>query len=528
MQFQKQLCAFFLLLIPVLLYSQNNQKIISIDSEVYNELETLYLEQGYALPSQSRPWSADQFDKAIEVLDPAKLSPAGRTTLEHIRSALKPRLLLHDKKLLGFNTALNTNLEVYIRSNPAKTTWEHGYEERLPLLTVPFELWLFNGFYADLEITLKEEYRAISEDPKNYTNIPRKLTYFDLYFPFTAFFSLGGNHWNIQFGRDRVDWGNGNTGNMMISSFVDFYDFLKFDTYWKNFKFISLYAILDPWTKPGEETAGELYKAFFGHRLEFSFLKRFSIAVAEAMIFGGKYPSLRDFNPLMIFHNWYITEYGNSMMTIEVNVNPYKWVNLYLQYAMDEFQTPYEEEQGAGGRSAANGILGGLKGALPLGKGHLGFNAELAKTDPWLYNRTPPLTKYTARRMIWSFILPDGYEWVDKPLGYRYGPDAIVQNYSLNYSIAGFFTTGISFQIRDHGEMSIDTPFATGREAQSLKTPTGILETTRVLKLGGEIFPFRFLSIGSNLYWINTTNSGHVAGVTENDIEWITFIKFRL
>ncbi len=48
------------------LYSQNFQKIIPLDSDIYKYIDNIYLEQGMAYPSTARPWSEDEL---IHIID---------------------------------------------------------------------------------------------------------------------------------------------------------------------------------------------------------------------------------------------------------------------------------------------------------------------------------------------------------------------------------------------------------------------------------------------------------------------------
>lgn len=517
----------------------NEQKIIPYDSPVYEALDAIYLASGFARPSHTRPITVDEARRLLLQIDAATLPMGVRHTYRYVREALQQRFLYREGRGFRFNSGIGLNVETYLHANDQRETWVHGYEERLPLADIPLELWLFDGFYANTTLTLKEEYRAITAELQNYTNIPVTLNYLDWYFPFRAFFSIGGDHWNFQFGRDKVTWGNGHTGNLMLSDFCDFHDFVRFTTYWRSFKFTSVYIVLDSWLKPDElpptpaptgwyENYGELYKAFFAHRLDFRLFDRVGLSLTEAVVFGNKYPELRDFNPLMIFHNWFIPERANSLLTVEAEVNPFRWVSLYGQYAIDEFQTAYEIEEGSGGRPGAAGYLFGCDVQLPLWAGFVGVSAEYALTDPWLYNRWHPLTRYTSRRRIWSYIPPDGYEWVDKPLGYGAGPDAEVQSYRLGYKVWGGFELFCEYSMERKGEMHVGSQYELGPAATSLKTPTGVVKTTSVVHGHAEVSPFRFLSVGSDLYYVFIENAGHVAGTTQQDWEWICFMKISL
>ena len=54
---RKLILCLLALLIPVLLFAYNGQKVIPLESEVYSAIDTLYLLEGKALPSTTRPWT---------------------------------------------------------------------------------------------------------------------------------------------------------------------------------------------------------------------------------------------------------------------------------------------------------------------------------------------------------------------------------------------------------------------------------------------------------------------------------------
>lgn len=541
------------------LTAQNGQTIIPTGDPFYAHLRSLYLQQGLSPPSSSTPYSVDEALRSLSRIRPELLSEAAREVFERLYEGLEARVLYHEDGMLAFNAGLEVNVEAYLNTNgeqvspdawaersDAYNLWEHGYEQRLPFLTIPLEAWIGGGFYATAELTARNERRAFiprTEDQKlNPTNIPVDLRGLDLYLPFRTFLSLGGPHWNVQFGRDRISWGYGSSGNMAISDIADFHDFLRFTTYWSVFKFTAAYIVAEPWLTPAESTrwkdeerAGwyanrnEEYKAFYGHRLEARFFDRVNLSLTELIVFGNKYPELlKDLNPIMVFHNWYYEERANDSMGLEIEINPWKMLTLYGQYYMDDFQTAYELEEGSGGRPGAAGYIAGVHGVFPLWRGYLNGVGEWALTDPWLYNRWHPLTKFTHRRRLWSYLPPDGYYYVDKPLGYRYGPDAIVWYASVGYDAPGLFGVSVDYTDLHKGEMTTETPYEVSPEASQRTTPTGVVERKQVLHVEGAARLYGDVWAGGHIYWSRRTNAGHEAGRSSEDVELAVFLKASL
>ena len=492
---------------PGRLWAQNDQSIMPVSWDKYDDLDKIFLESGEPPPFSSRPYSVDEIKRNLARINPGRLSLAGKTAYRAIEEDLKKKTLARHRDGLALNASLEMNIEGYYHTDE-EAQWIHGYEERLPMLDIPLEAWLGNILYANLTLTLREEHCLVSEAAGNYSNVISSAYELAGYTPFQAFFALGGKHWSLRFGRDVLSWGNGFTGNMVLSDYADFHDSLYFTTYWDFFKFSAAYISLDPWLTPAEVSAGvgvnDPYKAFFGHRVEFILFRRLNVALTETVIFGNYYPELRDLNSLMIFHNWNIPKRSNSLMSLELDYNPYKWVNLYGQVAMDEYQTSYEIEAGTGGNPRAMGYIAGAETFLPLGRGYLEAGFEWAQTDPWLYNRETPLLNFINRRRIWSFY-SDSYMYVDKPLGYYTGPDSRVLSFRLGYSVSGAYSTMLEVRLVAQGENDLYTDYPSDSEsaaASRMTTPTGTPQQTLIFHLMGEVFPSEKLTLGGDIYLV--------------------------
>ncbi len=535
----------------VLIQAQNNQKIIPLDSELYNIMDLLFLEQGLSRPSTARPWSEDEVIFMLENIDYQAISEAGRKGLDFIDSSIdKPLSFKKGSGPVRAGASLELNFEAYLKNvlkesgtdDDSPYQWMYGYEDRLPLVNIPLEMEFYDFFYADVELELKEEPNVIEEIDNNYTNIITDPMHINLQFPFRTFLSAGDRNWNIQFGRDNLSWGNGFTGNMMLNDNSEYYDFVKGSAWWKKFKFSTVYISLEPWltedeqmdnpviTKNGAEFDEELYKAFFGHRLEFAISPRISMALSESVIFGRKYPDLKDFNPFMIFHNWYIEERANSLISAEIDITPFKGISVYGQVAVDQFQTSGEKDtygDNADSLPNAYGFLAGIRGLKIVADGYLTGNIEYAYTNPWMYTSNHTLLSYTSRWRVISNVKGDtGYKIYDKPLGYESGPDSRIIYTNIDYTVPDYYSIGLETTYRQQGENTIYTEYASGNDPTSLKTPSGDNPVHQVItRLNGEIKLKENLKVGNRLYWSWEYNADHIRRAVRNRIEWIPFIS---
>jgi len=524
---------------------KNYQRIIPLSSPLYREIDRLYLLAGKSRPSLSRPWSADEAKKAFEVL-PDNFLDSVSDSAALIKREIEFGIEKTGEKKSALKISPEINIEGHIKTNDDRKEWEHGYEKRPPLLHIPFEGWFFTSLFMDIELAIKEEY-AVVNLTDNYLNIPVGLSEIDWYFPFRAFISFGGEHWNIQIGRDKTSWGAGLISNMIISDYSDFYNLLKFSIYWERFKFIAVYMTFDPWLTGSEkdyrkamvaedkdlggdyQDFNELFKAFMGHRIEVKILDNLSLALTEAHVIGNKYLTFTELNPVFVFHNLFTPEYTNVIFALEADYTPFNGFNIYFQFAMDEFQVPgYEDADTT--RPGAMGFLGGLTFIKQAYDGYLSFNLEAALTDPYLYNRWHPNTRLTNRRRLWSYY-HDRYDYINKPIGYRYGPDAIVMYGAVQYEKPDKYKTAVDakYTLLGAKNKSLDEIDSYNRNkiAANLSTPSGTVESDLIFGLHGMLQFTKRISFASDIYYIHINNYQNTSGNTINDFEFTASAKFK-
>ncbi|MFP4363919.1 MAG: hypothetical protein ACLFR1_08615 [Spirochaetia bacterium] len=559
------LCIFLVFLLsPVSVTAQvNQQNIVSTDSPLYEYIEAVYIAEGFAPPSESRPWTQEEFRRYIRNIRPHISSDSSHALVETLESELATNSLFqfsdddnsHVVSWFRFNTEAEAAIEGFWHENLHNSEnytqgtydWIHGYEERKELINLPLELWVGPILYMHSSLTLREEYNTISltqsqasqlpeaaaEVEQNNWNLPNiALPKLDLYFPFRAFLSLGGPHWNVSFGRDRLDWGNGNTGNLVLSDYSHWFDFGRLRLYWPFFSFDTVYGVMDHWLGDGTNIE---YKAYLGRRLEFTLFDRLLFSITESMAFGNQEPLLfRDLNPLMIFHNWSDPDRCNSSIAIDLSVTPIRFIEVYAQAVMDEFMTSYESDRDGGGGPGVFGVLGGLEFYYPIGAGYLRSYFEGAYTDPWLYNRrATPL--FTNVRRYWSFVT-NSFEYVVKPLGYEYSPDTILLEGHVSYTRPAMYSFAFAAASLWKGEQVLESEYTPSTD---ISTPSGNVEHSLIFHLSAEasintitglllhtdIPLLNHISIGSNIYYRLRTNLHHIPDAASADLETSFYIQ---
>ena len=92
MKLSRMLLPVFCLLVffglPQVLLAVNLNRIYPADSAVYRAIEQLYIQQGYAIPSTSGPWSADELLRMLNRLDQVGLNPQQQALADRIEADL--------------------------------------------------------------------------------------------------------------------------------------------------------------------------------------------------------------------------------------------------------------------------------------------------------------------------------------------------------------------------------------------------------------------------------------------------------
>jgi len=530
-----------LCILPCGAETSNRQRIIALDSEVYQDIDALYMMNGFAPPSYARPWSEDEIDHILSKLQPEKLTGPAKLAYENIQKKLSKKLLFGKEEKAFASISGTVNLEGFFKTNDDRKEWVHGYEERLPLFDIPFEFWLWDHMYIDVDLSIREAHDVLYDSDYDYSNIPENIKYIDPSIPYRAFMSVGGRNWNVQMGRDKISWGNGETGNMVLSDWADWYNFIKFTTYWKVLKFSFVYAGLESYLTPEEkefdkreqgdglvqgnyENFRERYKAFLAHRLEARITDKFTMAATEGIIFGNKYPEFGNMNPVSIFHSVFAPEYSNVIFSLEADYAIFRGFDLYAQVAMDEMKLSIENSESA--RPTALGYMLGTRYLFPAGDGIVKLTLEGAYTDPYLYNRWHPLTRFTVRRRYWSY-LDDGYLYLDKATGYRYGPDAVVGYLAGEYRIPSDLMLKADITLKYLGEKNTSLSEITSYHTDKKTTPTGTVERELDIGLHADKVLSRHFSVGGDMYYINIDNFGNVSGETINDFEFALHFSYK-
>lgn len=321
------------------------------------------------------------------------------------------------------------------------------------------ETWPAESFYGYSELSVGNTYTLKNDfgSARFATNIlalppPADPADIDLNMPYRAFVAAGGDHWSLQIGRDRLSWGAGQSGNLMVSDSFKYHNMARVTTFSDRFKYTFVTSFFPHPSQYHDSTGVDLIGhsqstemtgifMFMSHRLEWRMLQdKVGLTLTESVMYQSEenYLDIRILNPAMIFHDYYIRSNANSILGLEIDYTPVSGLNIYAQAAVDEFAIPLTEPVPGGDEEAlpsAFGFIVGAKGVFSLAD-TVGYGSlEFAYTDPYLYLRyttkdgqTPASSSTDEYGLSFVGAIRDfsdgGINYSPEFIGYTYGNDA--------------------------------------------------------------------------------------------------------
>jgi len=559
------------------LYAENLQKVLPPGSEAERLAEILLLYQGRARPFASSPCSQAELFDEINRIDENALPLAGLSAYRRLRGIASGRSRPggigsreqdasgrpetgktstgpSEERGLVFNIRPELSIEGYLQTRGNETEWEYPFEKRRPLVSLPLELWVGNHIYGLLDLSIRKinpVFPGVEDtvEPVPYSNLPTDIRTIDGNLPFRAFIAFGDDSWEVQFGRDRLSWGNGRTGNLILGDNPLFYNVLRFTLRGQFLKFSTLWANMESYTPTGNGgnlgTGGgavpRVERNLLGHRLEVRLWDRINVGLTEAVVIATPSMEMKYLNPLMIYHSWYLEETKlNIIASLEAEAVVIPGLSLYLQAAVNQFTLPMEAgKEYAKGEPDAYGLIAGIEAIHPLGEGFLTFGMEGALTSPWLYIHRTYQTQFFYTQMIMAENV--GHRViVEKPLGYPTGPDTLAFSITADYWVPLQYRFTGAFLLQWRGRNSFASPselFIPASDPNPIpgsrdwRTPSGSYpEMKTVLRLGGEYWPSRKdnLSLGVDLYFIARENRNAMQSPREYNLQAVFRVKVAL
>ena len=289
--------------------------------------------------------------------------------------------------------------------------------------------------------------------------------------PYRTFISVGGENWNLLWGRDRFFFGSGITGSLLLGDNLPFQNSLRFDFFKDSFKYTFFSSFYPHPNNYGNTDQNKDYSGLFMymfHRFEYAFFKNFSVTVSEGIIYQNEqgFLDLAFYNPMALFHSFFIRNNANSILSVDFNYAPIKNMNLWLQVAVDEFGFGTSEELH---NPNAIGILFGGRYTYDVKPVKGVTSLEFAYVDPYMYLRDcPDPSKGTAGTVggydrldfigaYREYTVDVGATYYKEFLGYKYGNDSVVVSLKQEFIHPTDYKAVAQFTYIGNGEMNKDT-----------------------------------------------------------------------
>ena len=533
---------------------------------VYSEMEALYISEGKASPLGSKPWTAvdvvhmldsveadDSFSESLKERISGYVEQANKDFTPSFGIALNPVMSLHSNAVEFDSSSYFTDKDIL---NTHILDFELGmtYKDNIAGY-MDFSL----GFiYSDAEFYMNKPQPEAGYSNTFSTNIPfltkRSIS---MNFPDRAYVVLGWDAFRAVVARDRVSWGNGLMGNMLLGDTLPYHDYLSLTfTGNRNFSYqmlvsffthpINLIGADGDWTGTPEGVFDRVplqgVRFFLGHRFEMRFFSgKVMLALNEAVMYQSKdgYIDPRLLNPLMFMHDFYIAGNANSLATMEFEYAPIKNFSLYFQLAVDDLALANESKPGnADASSDGWGVQAGLKFTLPREAGNYYYgNAEFVYTSPFIYHRAHGGEGENdfSLNYISSIRIVRGSRpyTIARYLSFPFGSDAIAAALRFGYRDIDLFDVNVNLFFMAHGVITKYSKIDYYREDGGLVTNTPSTENPFDPDADGDSVEYTFgigadavleltsyFSIKSGLYLITVWNKGNVAKPPIMDVQF--------
>lgn len=334
-----------------------------------------------------------------------------------------------------------------------------NYEDRIePFFMLSFRAG-YKNFHFLMELPLRKDLEAwYNSDTK--TNLTYKPSELDINVPYNAYARWNNPVGYVQFGRFDADVKV--SPNDVVVGGIPYHDGIHWKFNPGIFRYDFLLSSLNAWLYgdvinretgcPPEGTEAyfqkctdsehqmpnqrnrtytENVKNLVFHRFGIE-TSKFWAYVLETSVVGGKELEFRSFNPFMYWHDNYATGYTSAATSLELGLKPIRGARFYGQMNMEDINSPVGEDDDKGTSRSIINYLVGYSQEIPTARyGLFSFRFDVVLTDPASNNSKLPLLKYTGRKLYRSNYREQGdvdyadAYFVDYPVGYRRGPDAL-------------------------------------------------------------------------------------------------------
>lgn len=561
---KKTISLVFLVLLAGALYA--SMFMFDMDHPVYEEMDALYILEGKTEAMGIRPWTDADVRRLVNAIAPR--TETGKAIKRRIESYLaeagdKDFKFLHEFEITP-GVALHTNKDDFDLAEDWYSV--NVQDDSLLNLGLGFLYQDYIAAYAEFSLGFTfadaDDYSdgnntpASSDDRyKEYlsTNIPMiSEGNISMNFPNRAYFVFGNKALRVAVGRDRLSWGNGMMGNLMLGDTLPYHDYISLTfTGSNNFNYQMLFSFFThsvDYTKEDDREALEGLKFFYGHRFEWNFLDHsLKFVVNESVMYQSEsgHFDVRVLNPLMVLHNFYIAGNSNSLLTMELEWTPFQKWTFYLQLAIDDLAVGEDSAPDDGASADGYAAMLGVKGVFPKKENYLYTGFELVYTSPYMYHRATDRSSaaYDLYYVSSLRMNADGLKIISRYLSLPFGSDALAALFRVGYNHLDKFKVESNLMLMAHGIISKDSTLKwyTGDEAVPTAPSTendfaedhygelseGEIEYSAIIGGEGEMAVNEWFSIKGALYLNMYLNKDNEDSSLTGDLQLSVGLRFH-
>lgn len=525
---------------------QSLAKLVKVNSPIKRHLDWLFIEQGKALPPQVYPMSYEQLRYLLKTyIDYKTLSPIGKRLYDEIWQETEKESLWGVPGWVAIDPVLGVNSQFYIGlpmlgSNESRDWYLHSYKDRPGFIDLGAEVSLFNRVYIETTAHIRQDMTFIDANPNSFFgNIITDFNSIYAMMPQDAYASIAFEHVNIQGGKTTHNWGNGRSGNLLLSNAPVELDYLEVSTWWKWVNFTAMWTFLDHASSARDSNGnilgfymGSSYYAqaavpevvqpaqfFLLHRLDLKMGPRMNLIFTEAVIYKDYWRNVAFLNPLFLFHNWHLEGHSDYFLSVDVEIALTPRWQLYTQILLDKVFMPGISNPETFGFTSIPFLIG-TEVITPFESGYLAWTFEFLKIDPYSYLSRGDVGLYFDKRWLSSYAgaVRDEIDFVilkRVPLGYYLGNDLVRFYSELRWENPNFYNIWIQQSVLFQGENNL---LADWRGEDKEYSSSGKYFIQWASSVGGELSFSRWLngqqlSFEADLTLINTWSTYWRAGV---------------
>ncbi len=520
----------------------NDQQLAPAGHWIYDSLVMLAFETGITSMAVSAPLSMAELRGCLDDISYDELSVQGQREYRRIADYMNEQWLGFSSKVISVGVAPSLNPEAFVKT-AAAVDWFYDYYMRSPIISVPARISAANLITVETDLYLGQNYRTMAEHD-TWINIPLSADGIDANFPKRASVSGGNSFLNFHVGMGEMDAGRAQTGNLLLSRYMTGASYAQFSLFSPRIRFSTNIIEMN------------VNKYLYMHRLELRPFRRVSIALIEGVMVNAPL-ELRYLNPAMIFHSmaaW--RDYGDynsgqvdgdqyesndsrigSCFGVTIEINPWKYIRVYGQFGMNQFQTTFERENYSDSAAIIpNSIafLGGLESWIPLAEtGYLYLGAEGVYTSPWMYILSDKGWSFFRSRR--ELVSPNASAYIYNWTGSPFGPDSIAVQVKTGWNVPGNYSVYAGWRMWIQGGRSQDFSifekdehyYPKSVEEAAEATPTGTPVYDNRMFLTGSWDPLSWLTLGSTVSFGWIQNDDHIPGKREFSTEFALYAKIR-